>query len=33
VSFRYRDGTQVNGVSIAEAIEKIVAAIANKEQV
>ena len=33
VSFRYRDGTQVNGVSVAEAIEKIVAAIANKEQV
>jgi threonyl-tRNA synthetase len=33
VSFRYRDGTQVNGVSIAEAIEKIVSAIANKEQV
>ena len=33
VSFRYRDGTQVNGLSIAEAIEKIVAAIANKEQV
>ena len=33
VSFRYRDGTQVNGVSVAEAIEKIVSAIANKEQV
>jgi threonyl-tRNA synthetase len=33
VSFRYRDGTQVNGVSAAEAIEKIVSAIANKEQV
>jgi threonyl-tRNA synthetase len=33
ISFRYRDGTQVNGVSVAEAIEKIVTAIANKEQV
>ena len=33
VSFRYRDGTQVNGVSVAEAIEKIVSVIANKEQV
>jgi threonyl-tRNA synthetase len=33
VSFRYRDGTQVNGVSVAEAIEKVVSAIANKEQV
>jgi threonyl-tRNA synthetase len=33
VSFRYRDGTQVNGVSVAEAIEKIVLAIASKEQV
>ena len=33
VSFRYRDGTQVNGVSVAEGIEKIVSAIANKEQV
>ena len=33
VSFRYRDGTQVNGVSVGEAIEKIVSAIANKEQV
>jgi threonyl-tRNA synthetase len=33
VSFRYRDGTQVNGVLIADAIEQIVSAIANKEQV
>ena len=33
VSFRYRDGTQVNGVSVAEAIEMVVSAIANKEQV
>jgi threonyl-tRNA synthetase len=33
VSFRYRDGTQVNGVSVAEAIELVVSAIANKEQV
>ena len=33
VSFRYRDGTQVNGVLIADAIEQIVSAIATKEQV
>jgi threonyl-tRNA synthetase len=33
VSFRYRDGTQVNGVLVADAIEQIVSAIANKEQV
>jgi len=33
VSFRYRDGTQVNGVLIADAIEQIVSAISNKEQV
>jgi threonyl-tRNA synthetase len=33
VSFRYRDGTQVNGVLVAAAIEQIVSAIANKEQV
>jgi threonyl-tRNA synthetase len=33
VSFRYRDGTQVNGVSVEEAIQKIVSAISNKEQV
>jgi threonyl-tRNA synthetase len=33
VSFRYRDGSQVNGVKIDEAIKLIVDAIANKEQV
>ena len=33
VSFRYRDGAQVNGVLVADAIEQIVSAIANKEQV
>ena len=33
VSFRYRDGTQVNGIMVADAIEQIVSAIANKEQV
>ncbi len=33
VSFRYRDGTQKNGVSIDEAIDEIVAAIASREQV
>ena len=33
VSFRYRDGTQVNGVLVAGAIEQIVSAIATKEQV
>ena len=33
VSFRYRDGTQVNGVKVADAIEQIVSAIAKKEQV
>jgi threonyl-tRNA synthetase len=33
VSFRYRDGTQVNGVLVADAIEQIVSAIAKKEQV
>ena len=33
VSFRYRDGTQVNGVLVADAIEQIVSAISNKEQV
>jgi threonyl-tRNA synthetase len=33
VCFRYRDGTQVNGVLVADAIEQIVSAIANKEQV
>ena len=33
VSFRFRDGTQENGVPLAEAIERIVAAIDSKEQV
>jgi threonyl-tRNA synthetase len=33
VSFRYRDGSQVNGVKVSYAIEQIVSAIANKEQV
>ncbi|WP_341361344.1 threonine--tRNA ligase [Georgenia sp. M64] len=33
VSFRYRDGTQRNGVPVAEAIEEILAAIASREQV
>jgi threonyl-tRNA synthetase len=33
VSFRYCDGTQVNGVLVKDAIEQIVSAIANKEQV
>ena len=33
VSFRYRDGSQVNGVKIEEAINLIVDAIASKEQV
>jgi threonyl-tRNA synthetase len=33
VSFRYRDGTQVNGVLVKDAIEQIVSAIVNKEQV
>jgi threonyl-tRNA synthetase len=33
VSFRYRDGTQKNGVPIAEAIEEITAAIADRVQV
>jgi threonyl-tRNA synthetase len=33
VSFRYRDGRQDNGVPIAEAIERVAAAIASREQV
>ena len=33
VSFRYRDGTQVNGVLVKDAIEQIVSAIVTKEQV
>ena len=31
VSFRYRDGSQENGVPISEAIAKIVAAIAERK--
>ena len=33
VSFRYRDGTQKNGVAIADAIEEIVSAITDRVQV
>ena len=33
VSFRYRDGSQVNGVSVDEAIELITSAISEKKQV
>ncbi len=33
VSFRYRDGSQKNGVSVAEAIEEIVAAVRDRVQV
>jgi threonyl-tRNA synthetase len=33
VSFRYRDGRQDNGVPIDEAIERVVSAVASREQV
>ena len=33
VSFRYRDGRQDNGVPVAEAIERVLAAVASREQV
>ncbi len=33
VSFRYRDGTQKNGVPVAEAIDEIVAAVESRVQV
>ncbi|WP_110183284.1 threonine--tRNA ligase [Nocardioides solisilvae] len=33
VSFRYRDGRQDNGVPLDEAIERVVAAVASREQV
>jgi threonyl-tRNA synthetase len=33
VSFRYRDGSQVNGVKVEDAIKLIVSAIENREQV
>jgi threonyl-tRNA synthetase len=33
VSFRYRDGHQDNGVPVDEAIERVVAAVASRQQV
>jgi threonyl-tRNA synthetase len=33
VSFRFRDGTQVNGVPVADAIERIVGLIKSRELV
>ena len=33
VSFRYRDGRQDNGVPVAEAIQRVVDAVASREQV
>jgi threonyl-tRNA synthetase len=33
VSFRYRDGSQENGIPVEDAIKRILSAIANKEQV
>ncbi len=33
VSFRYRDGRQDNGIPVAEAIERVAAAVASREQV
>jgi threonyl-tRNA synthetase len=33
VSFRYRDGRQDNGVPVDEAIQRIVDAVASREQV
>ena len=33
VSFRYRDGHQDNGVSVEEAIARVVAAVESREQV
>jgi threonyl-tRNA synthetase len=33
VSFRFRDGSQENGIPVADAISRIVAAIENKVQV
>lgn len=33
VSFRFRDGSQENGIPVSEAIERVVAAIKNREQV
>jgi threonyl-tRNA synthetase len=33
VSFRYRDGTQKNGVPVADAVAEIVAAVRDRVQV
>ncbi len=33
VSFRYRDGHQDNGVSVEDAIARVVAAVESREQV
>ena len=33
VSFRYRDGTQKNGIPVAEAIDVICSAVADRVQV
>jgi threonyl-tRNA synthetase len=33
VSFRYRDGTQNNGVPVEDAVAEILAAIATRQQV
>ena len=33
VSFRYRDGSQKNGIPVAEAIDEIVAAVESRVQV
>jgi threonyl-tRNA synthetase len=33
VSFRYRDGRQDNGVPVAEAVERVAAAVESREQV
>lgn len=33
VSFRFRDGSQENGIPVADAVARIIAAIENKEQV
>ena len=33
VSFRYRDGRQDNGVPLAEAVERVRAAVESREQV
>ncbi|MEY3889445.1 MAG: hypothetical protein RI931_567, partial [Actinomycetota bacterium] len=33
VSFRFRDGTQENGIAVDEAVERILKAIADKVQV